>query len=73
MLIFLQLPVVEKVEQLQELTSNTDQLGSTEIITSVYILRTATEDVFDNLTVSKLRYSDEIIYFIADINIFRNC
>ena len=73
MLIFLQLPVAEKVEQLQKLTSNTDQLGITEIIASVHILRTATEDVFDNLTVSKLRYIDEIMYFIAGINIFRNC
>ena len=64
MLIFLQLPVAEKVEQLQGLTSNTDQLEITEIIASVDILRTATENVFDNLTVSKLRYMyiDEIMY-----------
>ena len=51
MLIFLQLSVAEKLEQLQKLTSNTDQLGITEIIVSVYILRTATEDVFNNFTV----------------------
>ena len=51
MLIFLQLPVAEKLEQLRKLTSNTDQLGITEIIVSVYILRTATKDVFNNFTV----------------------
>ena len=51
MLIFLQLPVAEKLEQLRKLTSNTDQLRITEIIVSVYILRTATEDVFNNFTV----------------------
>ena len=61
MLIFLQLPVAEKVEQLQELTSNTDQLEITEIIASVDILRTATENVFDNLTV-RYMYIDEIMY-----------
>ena len=51
MLIFLQISVAEKLEQLQKFTSNTDQLGITEIIVSVYILRTATEDVFNNFTV----------------------
>ena len=51
MLIFLQLPIAKKLEQLRKLTSNTDQLRITEIIVSVYILRTATEDVFNNFTV----------------------
>ena len=51
MLTFLQLPIAEKLEQLQKLTSNSDQLGITEIIVSVYILRTATENVFNNFTV----------------------
>ena len=51
MLIFLQLPIAKKLEQLRKLTSNTDQLRITEIIVSVYILRTATEDVFNDFTV----------------------
>ena len=62
------------MEQLQNLTSNTDQLGTTEIITSVSVLKTATEDVSGNLTVRiNKMYCYKSNILIVDINIFRNC
>ena len=46
-----QLPVAKKVEQLENLTSDSNKLGSTEVAASVSILLTATEDTTGNLTV----------------------
>ena len=46
-----QLPVAKKVEQLENLTSDSNKLGSTEVAASVSILLTAVQDTAGNLTV----------------------
>uniref|UniRef100_A0A1X7SMH6 GAIN-B domain-containing protein n=1 Tax=Amphimedon queenslandica TaxID=400682 RepID=A0A1X7SMH6_AMPQE len=51
-LMYHNLPVDEKVQQLEELTSNTQELKSTEVTASVSILVTATEDVSGNITLT---------------------
>ena len=48
---YFQLPVAKKVEQLENLTSDSNRLGSTEVIASVTVLVTATQDVSGNLSV----------------------
>ena len=42
---------MEKVEELEILTSNASTLGSTEVAASVSVLVTATEGVSGNITV----------------------
>ena len=51
---FIQAPVAKKVKQLENLTSNSSRLGSTEVIASVSVLITATKDVSGNFTVRPL-------------------
>ena len=46
-----QLPVPERIEQLENLTSNTSLFQSDEVVASVTVLLTATEGVLENLTV----------------------
>ena len=46
-----QLPVGDKVEKLEALTSNSSMLGSTEVAASVSVLVTATDDLAGNITV----------------------
>ena len=67
-----QLPVDEKVQQLEELTSNTQELKTTEVTASVSILVTATEDVSGNITVINMIIIliTKYITFTADNNIF---
>ena len=51
---FIQAPVAKKVKQLENLTSNSSRLGSTEVIASVSVLITATKEVSGNFTVRPL-------------------
>ena len=49
--VYFQLPVSDKVEELETLTSNSSMLGSTEVAASVSVLVTATDELAGNLTV----------------------
>ena len=62
---FCYVPVTKKVKQLENLTSNS-RLGSTEVIASVSVLITATEDVSGNFTVRPLLslFLQTIYYYI---------
>ncbi|XP_019850052.1 PREDICTED: hemicentin-1-like isoform X1 [Amphimedon queenslandica] len=63
------LPVNDKVEELETLTSNSSMLGSTEIAASVSVLVTATEELAGNLTLTMtfLEVVDNIIDVDQDI------
>jgi hypothetical protein len=63
------LPVTEKVEQLEDLTSNVTMLGSTEVTASVFILTTATKQVAGNITLTTTYFGviDNILQVDANI------
>ena len=48
----LQLPTNERIEQLQDITDIGNDLGSTDVVVSVAVLLTTTEEVSGNLSVS---------------------
>ena len=50
--LFLKLEIEARVQQLEDFTKASDDLGSTEVIVSVVVLLTATEEVSGNLSVS---------------------
>ena len=57
-----QLPVGDKVEKLEALTSNSSMLGSTEVAASVSVLVTATDDLAGNVTVSELFHDTNVLH-----------
>ena len=57
----IQLGTAARVQQLDEFTENSDNLGSTEVIVSVAVLLTATEEVSGNVSV---RQKVGCVYYI---------